>query len=351
MKRPSILLLITFLFGVFIVLALHIAAPKKENHKHAGFERVFAPEGTLVPLDTLDLGYNSYYIAGVDNSGLYLGNYTAFNHVIKVNPKDIKDTVHYKITADSIDKISGIKVNILNSTFYLIDGNMSFIQKGSIKDWVAEPFIKDTNFSRAIPISDSTLAVIKIYDQKNTFYTMDKEVLKMAKPQLLKEQYGDGLFTTDGKLYYDPNAELLVFIYFYRNQFLSMDKNFNLKINGYTIDTISKAKIKIGNIASKDQTVMTAPALIVNKMHDVSQYNLFINSNILSANEDTKTFETSSVIDVYDLANKGIYKQSFYIPALNEQKMDEFKVVNNKTIMVRYTNNILIYKLNLTNQN
>ncbi|MGS2741844.1 hypothetical protein [Sinomicrobium sp. M5D2P17] len=348
MKRSILFILFTLFLAVSVVLALHIAAPKKENHKHAGFDRVFAPGNILKPLDTLDLKYNSYYIAGADTDHVYLGNYTAFNHILSANLKNIKDTTQYKIKADSIEKYMGIKVRLYSSYFYLLDGNMSIIHRGNVKNWIAYPYMDGTNFSKALPISDTSLALIKIHNFKNTFYKIIKgnsepEIF----PSLLEEQHEEGLFSTDGELYYDKNTEQLVFIYFYRNEFLYMDKNFNIKYKAHTIDTINEVKIKTGNISSENKITMSAASLIVNKKHCISINYLYNNSNILAANENTNIFENNSVIDIYSLEDKGQYQHSFYIPSFKEKKMKEFVVINNSIILARYEQYIIAYQLNM----
>lgn len=347
MKRPSILMLITFLFGIFIVLALHIAAPKKENHKHAGFERVFAPEGFIQPMDTLDLGRHGYYFAGAHSNKVFLANRNAVGYVLEVSVDNLKDTVYHIIKADKL-KYKDIQVKINPPHFYLLDGNMPFIYRGNMMDWVATSFMDSTYFVNALPLSDSTLALTKINNFKTSFHKITKgnkepEIF----PDLLEEQGGEGVFSTDGTLHFDPKTQQLVYLYYYRNQFVLMDHNLQLKYRGNTIDTITQSKIKVEKISSENNLTMSAPALKVN-IGGSMYNNLFYNiSNILAGNEDSGQFEKASIIDTYDLLN-GSYQYSFYIPPYEEKKIKALKILDDRYLLALYNHDLIRYRINFS---
>ncbi|WP_268223886.1 hypothetical protein [Sinomicrobium oceani] len=347
MKRPSILMLITFLFGIFIVLALHIAAPKKENHKHAGFERLFAPEGVLQPLDTLDLGYSSYYIAGVDNGHLYLGNSQIPSLVVETKVDNLKDTIHHKISIkESNLKYRSIQVKVSAPYFYLVDGVIPFIYRGNISDWAATLYKNSPYFLDAIPTDNGALALIGVNKEmekvlyKVTEETPEPEIF----PGLLKAQGDEAILSTSGQLHYDKNRQILTYVYLYRNQFFLMDTDFNMVHKGNTIDTISQEKINVGEISSENQWKISPLSLKVNERSSVNENLLYINSNILAGNEDIDVFDRTSVIDVYQLDN-GNYQYSFYIPAFSSKKIREFVVVHHNLIVAKYKQQIILYKL------
>ncbi|MBO0353541.1 hypothetical protein J0656_05880 [Muricauda ruestringensis] len=347
MKRPSILLLITFLFGIFIVLALHIAAPKKENHKHAGFERVFAPEGTLVPLDTLDLGYGSYYIAGIDHGHLFLGNNQVPSHLVETNVDNLKDTVHHKISIPEDNlKYRSIQVKVSAPDFYVVDGVVPFIYRGSISDWTATRYKNSPYFLDAVPMQNGALALIGVNkEMEKVFYKVTEENPQPEIfPGLLKAQGDEAILSTSGQLHYDKNTKILTYVYLYRNQFFLMDTDLNLLRAGSTIDTISQEKINVGEISSENLWKISPLSLKVNERSCVHENLLYINSNILAGNEDIDVFDSISVIDVYQLDN-GSYQFSFYIPALSSKKIREFVVVHHNLIVAKYKQHIITYKL------
>ncbi|MGS2763800.1 hypothetical protein [Sinomicrobium sp. M5D2P9] len=338
-------MLITFLFGIFIVLALHIAAPIKENHKHTGFERVFAPEGVLQPIDTLNLGKHGYYFAGTDADRVFLGNWKSIGYVLELNSKNLKDSAYHIIKADNL-KYRSLEVKVDIPYFYLIDGNMPFIYRGNISNWVASPYLENINstFTHAQPISDSSFALIRVNNNfKGTFCKITKgkngpEVY----PGLLETQEEDNIFNTDGMLHFDKKMEQLIYVYFYRNQYLCIDTNLQLKHTSKTIDTINKVKISVDKISSENSMTMSSPPLRVNKKNSISNGLLFNNSNILAGNENVKNFESASVIDVYRLKD-GSYQFSFYIQPYEKKKAEAFMVLENNTILVLYGHDMVSY--------
>ncbi|MBC9795131.1 hypothetical protein [Sinomicrobium weinanense] len=351
MKYTTTLIVVTLFFAVSVVLALHIAAPKKENHKHAGFDRVFAANDILRPLDTLDLRYHSYYIAGVDNSHLYLGNSQVPSHIVEAKLNNLKDTIHHNISVGNL-KYRSIQVKVVAPYFYLTDGVIPFIYRGNITDWTAAPYKNNAYFMNAVPMDNGMLALIGLdNDMGKVFFKVTKGNPKLEVfPGLLEAQGGEVIFSTEGKLHYDKKTKQLTYVYLYRNQFLLMDDGFNLLYKGNTIDTISRVKIKVGEISSESTFTMAKPPISVNKRSTVSGNYLYVNSNILAGNEDPDTFENASIIDVYHL-EKGEYEFSFYIPTYKEETLKEFMVIDNDTVIVKYRQYIVTYTLNTTYSN
>ena len=167
----------------------------------------------------------------------------------------------------------------------------------------------------------------------------------LLKPELLVKQ-GEGLFSTDGMLLYDKSISRLIYMYYYRNQFICMDTNLKLLYKGKTIDTISRAQIKVSKIKSGSENTFTlsVPPLVVNKKGSVYKGCLFVHSNIIAKNETKKAFDNASVIDVYNL-KAGSYKFSFYLPDYNNTKMFDF-AINGNTLIALYDHYIFVFELN-----
>ncbi|WP_148044271.1 hypothetical protein [Sinomicrobium pectinilyticum] len=236
-----------------------------------------------------------------------------------------------------------IKVN--PPYFFLMDGIMPFIYRGNTTDWEAKFYINNVYFNSALPLSDSSFALIGINSLKSDIYKLTHGQNQIEKfPELLEAQGGDGIFSTDGTLYYDQKTQQLVFLYYYRNQFICTDTNLQLKYRGTTIDTISRAKIKVDKISSENSLTMSAPALKVNNRASIYNNLLFNNSNLLAANEDSDRFEKASVIDAYDLS-EGDYRYSFYIPLHEEKKIKAFKVVEDHILLALYDHDLVRYHL------
>ena len=346
MKRTAIVIVVTSLvLGLIAVLILYYNSSRfNYRYNYNSFFRVF-PKDPIRFSNMLDVKYNSYYLAGVTSNHIYLGNSTAPLHLLVMSIQ-LTDTQHIQLQIERIKQRSAT-VKVDSPYFYLMDGTMPFIYKGNLNDWYASRYMLDsTYFVEAIPITNSSLALramsIEPYENilaKKKLYPPSLELFS----NILEKQI-DGIFCTDGMLHYNSEIQRLIYIYFYRNQFICMDTSMNILYKANTIDTISHAKIKVGQITSENAITMTSPAFIVNKQSSIFGNQLFIHSNLLSKNENKKKFDEASVIDVYNLKN-GVYQFSFYIPNYYKNEMKTFKVLEN-TLIVLYDHYILTYELN-----
>ena len=349
MKAKRIIILIcsiTFISVVFIFF-LYWNSTKKTNHQFNSFSRLFLPDSQIQLLGNLDINVNSFYIAGVSATNIYLGNFKAPSVVLIANTF-LTDTQYVRITIDKQEsfKYRSIRLEVDSPYFYLFEGTIPMVLRGEITKWHGNPIIQEGNgFTESLSVSRSSFAFRKIEGQPLET-RLGKQMIwppysKIA-THLLEKQL-DGVFCTDGMLHFVKDLGWLVYVYFYRNQFICADTSLNLLYRGNTIDTISQAKIKLGEVKSESAIRLSSPPLMVNKKSAVSGKWLFINSNLLAENEDTKVFEKSSVIDVYNLKDNR-YEFSFYLPEFKGLKMREFKVFDN-SLIVLYDHYILKYKL------
>ena len=345
-NTPTYILTLATLFALATISILYLVSDKHQNHRYASFERYFLTDA-LIATDTLNLNYTGYYFAGQTNHSIYLSHPRNPTQLIAVN-HTLRDTTHYVLRVDNNNlKYRAIRVTIDSPYFYMADGTQPFIYKG-ILGGTATPWITDIRFTKCIPLSHSSAALITIRNMENTVIKKIKGLKAVAYPDLLEEQ-GEGIFSTDGLFRYDRHTARLLYIYFYRNQYLITDTTFHSVLRGHTIDSISQAKIKTTRISAGRAVTMNAPALKVN--NDCAVYNntLYVYSNLLSKNENAKTFERAAVIDVYNLATPR-YQHSYYLPFYNGEKPKEFIRTENflfalyETSLIRFTvpvNNII----------
>src|SRR5690606_28338776 len=83
-KNKITILTVLMIIGTGIVSLLFILS-QDQTHRNNAFIRRY-PHHPIKTFDTLNLGFNSYYFAGIDSSHIYLGNYTAPLKVLKVSP-------------------------------------------------------------------------------------------------------------------------------------------------------------------------------------------------------------------------------------------------------------------------
>lgn len=327
MKLRAIFLGITLLGCTLTVIGL-IFLSDHFRRQPGSFVRLLPPH-PATRSGSIDLSYNSYYIAGLSDTRIYLGNYTAPLHLLSIS-RTLADSQHVKLKFPNIEnaKFWSLTVRVDSPNFYLMDGTQPIIYQGSISNWrIVDTASNDAFFVEALPISKSSFA-IRSLSSVNHEYELGKKMLNTPDvelmPSLLEKQI-DGKFCVDGMMDYDPESATLVYLYFYRNEYLVMDSSLNLRFRGRTIDTVTTAQFQVAKITSTNSFTMSSPPLIVNRRGCVSQNYLFINSARMAKNEIEEEFDKLSVIDVYGLDNYE-YKFSFYLPHISKRKLHDFRV-------------------------
>jgi hypothetical protein len=333
----------SLLSGTILVILLFLSSEEIIHHKNPFIRRY--PKRAVVLNKTIDLKFNSYYFAGYVNKNIYLANYTDPLHLLSIdtlgNQKRIKLYFEHRQLP-----FKAIKIILQDNYVYLLDGTVPCIYRGDIKDWKITARLGDVpRFTLGQPIDSVTIAIRNNTgkDKANILGIYHAESGKVHyTPKLLRRQI-DGIFDTDGMLLYDQQKSILLYSYFYRNQFFTADKNGLLKSRGNTIDTNTQAKIKVAYLKNNTERQMAAPPLKVNALSAVRNNLLFINSKVPGRFEDDKFWKKSSVIDVYNL-EKNSYVLSFYIQEIPNQKIQNL-FVTDKHLYVTAGSNLMLYDL------
>lgn len=346
LKHTSLKLTLFLLVGTGSVLSLFFLS-EDIMHNRNNFVRRFPPHPAIYDR-ALDLKINSYYIAGMDEKYIYLGNVTAPLH-IKVLDTTFQIIEETEISLSKMDILfRTTSIQIVPPNFFFIDGTVPIIFSGKVKDWKANLRLTKGFFSLAVPVGPETFAIRTRSSKTN------EDVLGLLKigdcPSIeltedILEKQIDGIFDTDGMLLYNDQLKKVIYTYYYRNQFFVMDANNILTTDfiGNTIDTISQAQIKIDYVSSKKMNKMSAPPLIVNQSTATYGDYLFVHSGLLGKFEPKSTWRRSSVIDVYNLV-KNTYAFSFYIPDREGEGLSQFRVYKDKMVCM-VGNHIVLYEL------
>src|SRR5690606_38285392 len=149
---------------------------------------------------------------------------------------------------------------------------------------------------------------------------------------------------TDGTMLYNEPMGLLIYVYRYRNEYLLVDTLLKKVASLHTIDTITRAQIKVSDFANGAKRKLSAPPLVVNKRAATFQNLLLVQSSLVARNESQDVHKQSSVIDVYSLP-KGHYQFSFYIfHFAGKEQLRQFAVFGNKLVAL-FDNHIQFYTL------
>lgn len=331
------------LLSVFFVFLLYVLSI---SDKKNGFNRVFftLPHNAYL----VDIKYRNYYIAGLNKQSIFLANSIAPDHMLVVN-YNLTDIQQVNLGIPSEDSLAwgALKVVVDYPNVYVSEGITPNILKCSLLNfkWTKSQW-DSAHFIDALPLTPASF-IIRAYDNTSLQNILAKQVLqpvaKMIRAPKILEKQKDGIFCTDGMLIRDSQLGVLVYVYYYRNQFIVMDTSLNVMARHKTIDTVSHVQIDVGKIESENRITLASPSRLVNKRSAVYGNLLFIHSGLKADNERDDLFHESSAVDVYFLKS-GEYIKSFYLPKFNGKRMHDFKIFENKLVAL-HDHYILVYDL------
>ncbi|UUW11245.1 hypothetical protein NLG42_10640 [Flavobacterium plurextorum] len=325
--EPVKSMLVIFLCSTGLMIFLFLRSENIMHYKNP-FTRRYAKHPSVF-LSQKDLKFNSFYIAGMSNGRIYLGNYTSPGRIVSVDEKLKNEQVHQIIFDPAKIAFKSIRISVSGGYFYIKDGTVPVIFRGKISDWKIDKEFKGMPYFTVAEPMDSTTIVFRSNNGKKLaniigIYSAGNNGKSIYNDSLLQQQI-DGVFDTDGVLTYSEIDRKILYLYYYRNEFIVAGKTGNLALRGRTIDTTTKAKIKISYLKNDTQRKMSAPPYVVNAKAAVCENLLFVHSKIKGRYENDKLWDQASIIDVYDF-NRNEYLLSFPVYNSNDGKMSSFKV-------------------------
>jgi hypothetical protein len=335
---------IVFAGSVGLVIILHYFSIWNRGYVGGGFTRNFI-DAPLISSTSMDLRYNSFFVAGLTEDKIYLGNYIA-PLTIMIIDKGLKKPLIGRIDLEPhVDLPRGsVKLKIDSAFYYVMSGEVPMIYMG--KTWISKArglTSDDLYFKDAIPIGSETF-VLKSESAK----THRDILIKKSKDSIIidttmLERQIDGVFCTDGMLHYSKSMSSLVYVYFYRNQYILADTNLQDIKRFNTIDTTSRAKLVISTVESEGIRTLAAPPVVANKKSYVSGDWLYIQSGLLADHEAPDDLKNYAVMDVYHLPTHQ-YRFSFYLPFEKRQSLTSFSVFGH-TIVALYGRYLFSYEM------
>jgi uncharacterized membrane protein YphA (DoxX/SURF4 family) len=328
LKTALHLFVITSISAGFIFLVY--VRSEKMTHQRNNFTRRFHHHPTTL-LGETDLGFNSYYIAGTSKGKVFLGNHftplvvTEFDSALK------QKKVHIITIPKTNKKYYSLTLVVLAQYFYIWDGREAFVYYGLLSDWKAKIWIDQKAFFNAfVPISGnrSFIRALSSRTKENVLGSINiKNSISVRLNHHLLSKQIDGRFDTDGSLLYNNQYHKIIYTYFYRNQYIITDTLMKTKALGKTIDTTSRAAIKVKYIQSLQGSKITVPVVKVNKRTATYGNYLYIHAGLLGRYEPREVWDSTSIIDVYDFTTN-TYVFSFYMDDKKKKKIKDFRVEN-----------------------
>lgn len=313
---------------------------KKENN----FIRRFG-QHPIRDEKTFDMGVNSYYFAGMANGQIYLGNVTAPLVLTSIDTA-LTTKRAVKIQMDNTKhSFCFIQLQVKPPHFYLYDGTVPVIYRGLLGDSLAHTISFDDCYFSQLQALDSGRFAFRAQSSQTKSWvlgTLDigRDPTVKLNYQLLETQV-DGIFDSDGQLLQDEGNGELIYIYAYRNQFLVMDRELILLRELHTIDTTSRAQIKVRSL-SDGRHKMDAPPLQVNKTSAVHGQVLFNASMLMGKFESREQWRQAVVVDMYQTGRQE-YLGSFYIYHRGKNRMARM-FATDKHLFILSGNEIVRYR-------
>jgi hypothetical protein len=311
-KKTLLLLATLAIIGIGIVTIL-FAFSEKKIHRNNAFIRRY-PHHPIVPKDTVELNYNSYYFGGSDANNLYLGNYTAPKQVTRIS-FDVKDTTNFRIHLPKSNvQYKMPRVRIIDSTFFLFDGTVPIIHVGKISDWiVTKTFYPRAYFNFAEPLDTKNLVIRTISSEtgNNLLGTIRLDSVPKIElfPNILEGNI-DGYFDRDGQLHFNGQSNKVIYTYYYKNKYLVSSRDLKRIKTQKTIDTIEKPQIFIDELESSHERRISDKSIRVNGLSSCFGNYLLIQSDRLGKYEPEGI--AAGIIDVYNISSN-TYEFSFYL--------------------------------------
>ena len=313
--------LLPSLLAAGLVVGLFLSSEniiKKENN----FIRRFG-QHPVRDEKVFDLRVNAYYFAGMAGGRIYLGNFTT-PLVLTTIDTALTTMTSFKILPDNTEHpFRSIQVQVQPPFFYVYDGNVPVIYRGQTGGPVARTISFEDCYFSQLKVIDSVDFAFRGQSSKTRTNVLGRLSLhrepKVKLNEALLEKQVDGMFDTDGQLLCDDASGELIYIYTYRNEFLVMDNELTLLRKLHTIDTISRAQVKVHTL-SDGKHKMEAPPLEVNKKSVVHNGVLFNESDLMGKFESREMWKQAVIIDMYR-TDKQEYLGSFYIYHRGNNKM------------------------------
>ncbi len=294
---------------------------------------------------SVKLDNEQYYFAGSDHSHIYLGNkhYPQTLVTLGHNLAGIKKLK--MVPSDFNHTFRNLQVQVKGPYYYLYDGTVPVIYRGKLGSAAPKTIsYRDAYFTQLI-VLDSIRFALRTQSKADKMFTIARlDLTRRPKVELypgILEKQVDGVFDSDGKLTSSAHSDTLVYAYTYRNTFLIMSNQLELKRKLHTIDTTTVAKIQTGS-QSNGTHKLIAPPLKVNQNISANRNLAFIQSDLMGKHESVNAWKKAKVIDIYR-TDKQEYIGSFYIYNQGKNMLTDFIVTDQYLFaivgdqLVRYT--------------
>lgn len=342
-----------FVGGIFIICVLYFTTPQRKPQDKNGFQREIL-SNVISNRKEFDLKSNSYYLAGLSEKYIYLGDKRRSDTYLSISYQLI-DTQRVDLKIPKLDtlQLENARLVINEPQIFVYENKPPQLLHGTIPIFKYSFSNLDNQwFAKMMPI-DSNKMVVSTYEPNLEqdilkLITLDATIQRDTFPTFVLDKQVDGVFCVDGFFVYDRTLRQILYVYFHRNRFVGLDTDFKLLYYGSTIDTVSRPNIQVRTISSENKRTLINRPTAINKRASTDGVRLYIHSGLKADNESIEDFQANDVIDVYSLTDQS-YLYSFYLPRLSHKRIHEYKIHRNKLIII-YRNILMTYDLKELNR-
>jgi hypothetical protein len=270
-KKLTLWVIATFLLSIGLVVGLW-ALSKDIREKPGSYLRQY-PTHVVEPVKLIRLPAKNYYFAGATAKNIFLANTERPLELLEIKTDFSASTdAHLKIDGFEGSKYIRISLAVDSPYFYVMDGGIPYIYRGSVNNWIGKPFMMDSvKFVDAIPLSPNSFA-IRAISTKTKEYVLGKMTITPDSTTVdlnfnLLQRQSNGIFDVNGSFAFNKSMNRLTYVYYYRNQYFVMDTSLNLLGRGNTIDTFKIAQVRAAGVESEKSVRLAAPPLTTNRGH------------------------------------------------------------------------------------
>src|SRR5699024_6001254 len=213
---------------VTLILVLFYTQPQPKILQDNSFTRNYR-ENALTPIAEQKLEFNSYYVAGVTDSLVYLGNSTGFTHGVVWN-YHTNDTTHFRIKiSNAPEQFASLpKWQVYEDYFFIGEGVGPSLYRGLVGEWIDDEFMLVVHYYNDIMVLDTTEFIIRSLQastQKYLLATYNNMEPYVQIHDVLEQEAGN-LFQADGSIIWNPERQEISYLYFYRNKIDTWNNGF-----------------------------------------------------------------------------------------------------------------------------